>query len=655
MAILLTLLLGLGWLAPLRASAQISGTYKIWTPNTGDFATDFGFDPNMSTTDFTGSTLHVATPINPLTNITVYENTFCSGLPCGVTYWNPVTNLFKCYGYSGGCMTGVSVNQSAPVLADSVDGKTYGPGDTWLFKSFCRAVTVQFPGSDSFRSFDEAPGQPCLVNADSGAVDQASGKVWFTGGSTGLISRLDPAARTSLRWAIGGQPRDIRVASDGSAYATVGCSDEVVKIDPATNTVTRWAVPGGGLQCSYACFNENPDGVALDSSGRVWFAESAGDQVAVLNPVTNEICEYSKAGSGDPNIDQPQNVSTSGAGITMQTFFGEGDGNAVSIVTEAAAKGTGAEVCTTVTPTVSTVTPDPIPMFVEDHDHLPTTKTIIPTVFAVTGVDGFGAAPGGPVIPGTPPTPIPGVIRFPLPAGHTRATGMTPVIAAGTVAGSLIGTEELYQLTSAAIVAPPPTGCTDTDGDGICDDVDNCPGVANTDQKDTDGDGIGDACDNCPNNANPTQADFDNDGIGDACDKCPFDANNDEDNDGVCGDVDVCPHSASDQPDVKLGVNRFANTNPATPEFETTPPPGGGKGPKKSFTIFDTRGCNCKDIIDALDLGEGHSKFGCSISAMEDFIASLPPLSARFVVHHSEAVATAIPPAGPVCAPPAAK
>jgi hypothetical protein len=85
------------------------------------------------------------------------------------------------------------------------------------------------------------------------------------------------------------------------------------------------------------------------------------------------------------------------------------------------------------------------------------------------------------------------------------------------------------------------SGSTDSDNDGVPDDCDNCPSVANADQADTDGDLIGDACDdctdsdtdgygdpgvpgntcpddNCPYAYNPGQEDSDGDGIGDACD-----------------------------------------------------------------------------------------------------------------------------------------
>ena len=84
------------------------------------------------------------------------------------------------------------------------------------------------------------------------------------------------------------------------------------------------------------------------------------------------------------------------------------------------------------------------------------------------------------------------------------------------------------------------------DGDGIADNIDNCPTTYNPDQADVDANGIGDecdtqywknlylngksdsdhdgtcnACDNCPNNCNLEQLDADGDGIGDVCDPDP--------------------------------------------------------------------------------------------------------------------------------------
>ena len=69
---------------------------------------------------------------------------------------------------------------------------------------------------------------------------------------------------------------------------------------------------------------------------------------------------------------------------------------------------------------------------------------------------------------------------------------------------------------------------TDSDGDGLIDDCDNCADVHNPDQADGDGDGVGNACDNCPQAANPDQSDTDGNGAGDVCDHtCPADITGD--------------------------------------------------------------------------------------------------------------------------------
>ena len=87
----------------------------------------------------------------------------------------------------------------------------------------------------------------------------------------------------------------------------------------------------------------------------------------------------------------------------------------------------------------------------------------------------------------------------------------------------------------------------DYDGDGVLNDADNCPYVANADQADSDEDGVGDACDNCVDDSNSNQEDDDSDGVGDACDNCPNEANADQtdsDADGVGDACDICVDDA---------------------------------------------------------------------------------------------------------------
>ncbi|MCP3982149.1 MAG: hypothetical protein GY716_22815 [bacterium] len=112
----------------------------------------------------------------------------------------------------------------------------------------------------------------------------------------------------------------------------------------------------------------------------------------------------------------------------------------------------------------------------------------------------------------------------------------------------------------------------DWDGDGVCEDADNCPLAANPpadcdqnaatpdEQCDGDADGRGDPCDVCPNDPDPGQGDRDGDGLGNACD-ADIDGDGthnaaefDRDDDGVPeddgdGTYDPCPDRIKQQCD----------------------------------------------------------------------------------------------------------
>jgi Thrombospondin type 3 repeat len=56
------------------------------------------------------------------------------------------------------------------------------------------------------------------------------------------------------------------------------------------------------------------------------------------------------------------------------------------------------------------------------------------------------------------------------------------------------------------VAAAPALACPeDTDGDGVCDALDNCPAIANADQANLDGDAIGNVCDDVDAELNLTK------------------------------------------------------------------------------------------------------------------------------------------------------
>jgi hypothetical protein len=210
----------------------------------------------------------------------------------------------------------------------------------------------------------------------------------------------------------------------------------------------------------------------------------------------------------------------------------------------------------------------------------------------------------------------------------------------------------------------------DADEDGVNDDVDNCPDVANADQAALDGDGIGDACDpdidgdgvDNDDDAFPTDASETTDTDGD--DAFPFDpdeqydndddgvgnnADTDDDNDGVLDENDSNPFNpdvdgdsildgadfceATDLTDnVGWGTNRWRLSDDGfnyEQKINKGKGKGSGRGNNTQYTLATTGGCTCEQIIVELDLGNGHTKHGCSNSAMRDWSAYVAGVASK--------------------------
>jgi len=93
----------------------------------------------------------------------------------------------------------------------------------------------------------------------------------------------------------------------------------------------------------------------------------------------------------------------------------------------------------------------------------------------------------------------------------------------------------------------------------------------------------------------------------------------DSDTDGVPEDRDLCPGTRLPEsaPTEELGAGRYALID-ADALFDTVPK--GRKPPTSSFSLRDTAGCSCEQIVHALDLSKSHVKRGCPASKMRRWV-----------------------------------
>jgi len=382
-----------------------------------------GFDPHETFDDIAGLTGHVGSP----TIVTIMENT--EGGFCGILYWNPDTNQFASFAITGGLNTSGDLDRSAP----GSHGNGFGGGDVWSLVNGNSSFTpyVNFRGTTSFRRWSTP------ASASTGLrVNSTTGLVYF-GNFTdpGELFELNPQTNALRKFITGSKPYNLALDASGNVYMTAvaggGQPDQILRLNPSTGVMRRWNVPGASNFQSSVSLG-TPNSITVDPEGSVFFSESASNEIGRLNPATNVIEEFSKAGILDP-----QSIAASGTGSTLQAFFTEAgdsmtDPGHISLLTRAQAtpSNTTTVIPVDVTPTVTASTATPT-----DQTKSAVTATIAPTTFDSPGVDPSG------------------ILRFPIDPTTDKPTGMTRVALPHTVFGSMEGSHHVFRLESEAIIA----------------------------------------------------------------------------------------------------------------------------------------------------------------------------------------------------------
>ena len=114
------------------------------------------------------------------------------------------------------------------------------------------------------------------------------------------------------------------------------------------------------------------------------------------------------------------------------------------------------------------------------------------------------------------------------------------------------------------------------------------------------------------------------------CDTLDNDCNGQVDEGGLCEFSCTTPSEDTHIPRVDLGTNRWIYSKDSKGDLNwiTVKPKGGGKGPTFTPTLANTHQCGCEQILTWLhdnlpeSYGEmnGHWKYGCSQSAIQDFM-----------------------------------
>jgi len=159
-----------------------------------------------------------------------------------------------------------AITEFAPFSAKDPHALAFGPDGGLWFTSPNRNLIARLEVTTGTIDEFSVPTQGGHPDGITAGLD---GAVWFCETAGQKIARVDPATQAIAEFAppdAGVHPRRL-VAVDGAIYFTDSAGGRLGRLTLADKTFKMWDSPSGK--------DSQPNGIAADSTGKIWYAESA--------------------------------------------------------------------------------------------------------------------------------------------------------------------------------------------------------------------------------------------------------------------------------------------------------------------------------------------------------------------------------------------